>query len=200
MASEVRMSGVGGLPTLVVVSGPGGSGKTTLAHLVAGAIGCPAVCRDEIKEGMVHATPGFVPSPGDALTQRTVTTFFGVIELLLRAGATLVAEAAFQDPLWRSGLDPLADLADIRVLRCTVSPELARARMTARLAGDPRRGAAHADLDALEVSRAAEGPFEHVRLAVRTLCVDTTSGYRPALEEIVAFINEAAGGQTPGDG
>jgi predicted kinase len=194
------MSGVGRLPTLVVVSGPGGSGKTTLAHVIAGAIGCPAVCRDEIKEGMVHATPDFVPSPGDALTQRTLTTFFGVIELLLRAGATVVAEAAFQNPLWRSGLDPIADLADIRGLRCTVSPELARARMTARLADDPRRGSAHADLDALDVSTAAQGPFEHLSLAVPTLRVDTTSGFCPALEEIVAFIDEAAGGETPGDG
>jgi predicted kinase len=184
------MSGVGRLPTLVVVSGPGGSGKTTLAHLVAGAIGCPAVCRDEIKEGMVHATPGFVPSPGDRLTQRTVTTFFGVVELLLRAGVTLVAEAAFQSPLWRSGLDPLADLAGIRVLRCTVSSELARSRMTARLADDPRRGRAHADLDALGVSAAAAAPFDHVRLAAPALSVDTTSGYCPALEEIVAFLNE----------
>jgi predicted kinase len=184
------MRGAGRLPTLVVVSGPGGSGKTTLAHVVAGAIGCPAVCRDEIKEGMVHATPGFVPSPGDPLTQRTVTTFFGVIELLLRAGATLVAEAAFQSPLWRSGLDPLADLADIRVLRCAVSDEVARSRMAARLADDPRRAAAHADLAALGVSSGATVPFEHISLAAPTLSVDTTSGYRPALEAIVAFINE----------
>jgi len=43
-------------PTLIVVSGPAGSGKTTLAHAIASAIGCPAICRDEIKEGMVHAT------------------------------------------------------------------------------------------------------------------------------------------------
>jgi adenylate kinase family enzyme len=43
------------LPTLIVVSGPAGSGKTTLAHAIASAVGCPAICRDEIKEGMVHA-------------------------------------------------------------------------------------------------------------------------------------------------
>jgi DNA polymerase III delta prime subunit len=37
-------------PALVVVSGPPGSGKTTLAHKIARAAGCPAACRDEIKE------------------------------------------------------------------------------------------------------------------------------------------------------
>jgi predicted kinase len=51
-------------PTLVVMSGRPGTGKTTLAHAIASAVGCPAVSRDEIKEGMVHATPGFEPGPG----------------------------------------------------------------------------------------------------------------------------------------
>ena len=79
-----------------------GSGKTTLAHNIAHAMGCPAVCRDEIKEGMVHATPGFVPGPGDELTMRTLPVFFGVLEVLLRASVTTVAEAAFQDRLVQS--------------------------------------------------------------------------------------------------
>ena len=67
-------------PTLVVVSGPAGSGKTTLAHTIARAVGCPAICRDEIKEGMVHTTPGFVAGPGDELTARTLPVFFAVLE------------------------------------------------------------------------------------------------------------------------
>ena len=90
-------------PTLVVVGGPPGSGKTTLAHEIARAIGCPAICRDEIKEGMVHATPGFVPGASDELTMRTLPAFFGVLELLLTAGVTTVAEAAFQDRVSRAG-------------------------------------------------------------------------------------------------
>ncbi|WP_433685874.1 zeta toxin family protein [Nocardia sp. CA-119907] len=33
------------LPTLVVVSGSPGAGKTTLAHALATRVGCPAICR-----------------------------------------------------------------------------------------------------------------------------------------------------------
>ena len=51
------------LPVLVVVSGPMGSGKTTLAHQITRAAGCPAICRDEIKEGMVHTASGSWQGP-----------------------------------------------------------------------------------------------------------------------------------------
>ena len=94
------------LPTLVIVSGPAGSGQTTLAHRLAGRIGCPALCRDEIKEGMVAATPGFVPGPSDPLTVRSYSLFFAAIRLFLEHGVTHVAEAAFQHPNWERGLEP----------------------------------------------------------------------------------------------
>src|SRR5258708_4708421 len=100
------------LPTLVVVSGPPGAGKTTLAHALAREIPCPAICRDEIKEGMAHTQPaGFEGGRGDPLTAPTVRLFFDVLRLLLSGGVTAVAEAAFQDRLWRPGLESLAELA-----------------------------------------------------------------------------------------
>jgi len=131
-------------PALIVVSGPPGSGKTTLAHEIARAIGCPAICRDEIKEGMAHATPGFVPGPGDDLTMRTLPAFFGVLELLLTAGVTTVAEAAFQDRVWRLRLAPLLPLARLRIVHCTADPVVAFQRIVRRGAGGGVR-AAHAD-------------------------------------------------------
>ena len=171
-----------------------GSGKTTLAHQIARAVGCPAICRDEIKEGMVHATPGFVPAPGDDLTMRTLPVFFGVLELLLSAGVTTVAEAAFQDHVWRPRLEPLRRLADLRIVHCTVDAGTAFRRSLLRREQSPLRRA-HADPgpdDAAEHASRHIG-FDRVSLAP-WIEVDTADGYEPGFEEIVAFVSQVSPG------
>jgi len=180
-------------PILVVVSGPPGAGKTTLAHLLARTIGCPAICRDEIKEGMVHATGDFVAAPSDELTLRTLPTFFQVLELLIGAGVTTVAEAAFQDRIWRPRLLPLCGLADIRVVHCLVTAETAGDRIRRRRSENPTRRA-HADAHRVDrrAYAASHDGFDRVRLDVPQIEVDTGDGYRPTLDEIVAFL---AGGR-----
>lgn len=175
------------LPTLVVISGPPGTGKTTLAHAIAAAVGCPAICRDEIKEGMAHATPAFEPGPGDELTNRTLSTFFSVLELLLKAHVTTVAEAAFQHRLWRPGLQPLLQLAQLRIVQCTVDPEVALHRALRRRRENPVRRA-HADPRPGTPS-AGHDKFDRISVDAPSLEVDTTQGYAPDLETIVAFIN-----------
>ncbi len=133
-----------GRPTLLVISGPPGSGKTSLAHALARLIGCPAVCRDEIKEGMVHAVGEFAAAPGDELTLRTLPTFFGVLDLLLAAGVSTVAEAAFQDRVWRPRLERLQGLADIKIVQCFVDARISPDRIQRRQKELPTRRA-HAD-------------------------------------------------------
>jgi predicted kinase len=174
-------------PTLVVVSGPPRAGKTTLAHALARAIPCPAVCRDEIKEGMVHAHGGeFEAAAGDPLTQRAFPLFFDVLRLLLAGGVTVVAEASFQDRLWRSGLEPLTELAQLRIVQCAVDPAVARAR---RDAGHQGGRTAHARIigDEVEDWERAIASFERLSIDAPSFDIDTTDGYTPGFDEVVAF-------------
>lgn len=170
-------------PRLIIVSGPPGSGKTTLAHRVAQTIGCPALCRDEIKEGMVHALgQDFTASAADPLTARTYPLFFECLRLMLANGVTVVAEAAFQHRLWSQGLEPLLGLAEIRILRCSSADQTLLRRRQRRMDSDAAR-AAHADSEVLTIRH----DWVPIRIDRPTLDVDTTEGYRPVLTEITAF-------------
>ena len=99
-----------------------------MAHELARAIRCPAICRDEIKEGMVHATGSFEASPGDPHTLRTLPLFFAVLRVLLEGGVTVVAEAAFQDKVWTPNLKRLAHVANLRIVQCHTDPDVVTRR------------------------------------------------------------------------
>jgi len=181
------------LPTLVVVSGPPGSGKTTLAHEIARAIPCPVISRDEIKEGMAHAQPGdFQGEHSDPLSALTYPLFFDVLRVLLAGGVTVVAEAAFQDRLWRPDLEPLTELAQLRIIQCHVDHTVSFERAARRSAESEHHRRAHGDStlgkQAEDWARTFES-FDRVSVSAPSIDVDTTDGYAPGLAEIVEFIN-----------
>ena len=157
------------LPSLVVVTGRPGSGKSTLVHPLARALRLPLISRDEIKEGMATAPD-----------QNANAAFFNAIRLLLDHGVGLVAEAAFQHRLWAPNLEPLRAVAEIRAIVLTVDAALAQARHENRAELDAERGRFH-DVGPLNPT------YEPPRLGLPTLGVDTTDGYRPSFEEIVLF-------------
>ena len=182
-------------PSLIVVTGRPGSGKTQLAHKLAEAVRCPAICRDEVKEGLVNAL-GEMQEPSEDLQREAYDAFFNVVELLLRHRVSLIAEAAFQHERWVQRLEPLQQIADIRIVLCTINPQLARARHIARGLADPERERFHGDRPVLAAREGRElpiGDYDPPRLNVPTLHVDTTDRYKPAFEAIISFARSTSG-------
>jgi predicted kinase len=108
-----------------------------------------------------------------------------VLRLLLSRGVTVVAEAAFQDRVWRPGLEPLDELAELRVVQCHVDATVAHARR--RL--EP---GAHAQVgDAVEDWEEAFASFDRLSVAAPSIDVDTRDGYTPSIDEIIDFVNRA---------
>jgi hypothetical protein len=150
-----------------------------VAHAIALALPCPAICRDEIKEGMVHAHGAdFIPAAGDPLTQRTLTLFFELLGLSAAAEVSVVAEAAFVDQRWRSGLHPLLDLVQLRIVQCHVDPAIGRERRRAAL--EEGSGKAHAQLIGQELAdwEDAYASFERLSIDAPSIAVDTTERSR----------------------
>lgn len=177
-------------PFLIVVTGRPGSGKTTLAHALAREVRCPALCRDEFKEGLVNTATSSHAALGADANWRVYETFFQAVELLVANGITLVIEAAFQHKLWVPKLEPLLNRASVRIVVCSVDPQLARARFIQRGLADTNRERFHGDFAVHAAKDGVQLPitnYDPPHLPVPTLEVDTTDGYQPELDVIVSF-------------
>jgi len=171
----------------VVVSGPPGSGKTTLAAALAPALGLPLIAKDTIKEALMAVLP--VP---DVVASRTIGT--ASVAAMLAVAAQ--APGAVLESVWHRSRS-LADLGglpgNIVEVFCRCDPAVAAQRYAGR-AGT--RAAGHLDAERMtgelwndEVARPVAGGWPVIE-------VDTTTPVE--LGPLIAAIRAAAGAPSAG--
>ncbi|MFJ4673908.1 AAA family ATPase [Kitasatospora purpeofusca] len=173
-------------PTLVVVSGPPGSGKSTTARRIADRACLPVISRDALKGGICF-THGQVPADIAALTAERFRT---TLVELATAGVSLVAEWALHRATARELLPLLGGVAELRLVQCTAPREVLLDRVRARLADDP--GTRWPFPDERVLADLADGSFPLAEFtpadaAPATLVVDTSGPGEVDLDPILRF-------------
>jgi predicted kinase len=191
-------------PSVILMLGEPGSGKTELGTTLARTLRVPFLARDDVRTGLYFTTgawgdqPG-PPPPGDDATG----TFLRLVETMAGLGVSCVAEYVIRD-------DRPEDLERItRVAHCVgvwTWCDDAAARRATREQADLllRRPPVLAALGYRTIDEhvaRATTRMAAVTSQMRTafdfpvLAVSTKDGYVPSLPEIVEFVAGRAGGQ-----
>ena len=115
-------------PTVVLISGQPGSGKTTLARPLATELDLPLLSKDTIKEALASLTDKSSMTAAESKTLGSAA--FDVVFALLREGASAVVEASWNPTIAASELLSLSQrLVEVH---CRCDPETARRRYMER--------------------------------------------------------------------
>jgi predicted kinase len=162
---------------LIVVCGPGGTGKTTLADALSRELNIACLHKDSIKATLFDQL--------DLLTSRSYQVFQALIEEQLINHVDLIVEATFHggdapDLLrrWQAtyGLDILCVV-------CHVDPEQRRRRIETR-----HRHAAHARADAQQL-RTLDDVAEYSLLPGRHLRITTDRPLDACIQDVLAALS-----------
>lgn len=127
-------------PTVIVVAGLSGSGKTSLARSIAGELGLRVVSADAVRKSIFrNAKPAAGYGKGAYTVEATRLVYESMIETgqeLLKANSGVILDATFRRANDRAMACDMAEAfgANWRLIECRLSPELTRSRLDRRAA------------------------------------------------------------------
>jgi atypical dual specificity phosphatase len=180
-------------PPLVIVGGASGTGKTTLAERLADALSLPLLHKDLLKEALYDALGSPSIERSRELGVASFMLLYRLAEQILVSGTGLVLESNFRSPYSEPDLRRLIARTRAVFVYCDVAPDLAIRRILERTERGDRHPGHH---DRAVLAGIAAPPADHHRahdldLGLPVVRVDTTDGYAPRLEEIVAAVRAA---------
>ena len=171
------------LPLAVLVNGAPGSGKTTLADVLAPALNLPVLHNDSLVHGIWRTRDRAME-----LGPSSVEPFYQSMELWLESGISFVAERTFfpgvSEPDVARRLRPFGTLVHVHCRSAQSSR-----RWEARMRQDPLCGENRLNKLTPLVSRLNEELAEPLDFRCPVLTVETDNGYRPSVETLVAEID-----------
>lgn len=172
----------------MIVGGAPATGKTTLAQTLSRSLGLPLLTKDDIKEALAEPFATGDRDWSRKLGLAAYSVLFAVAERVLAAEHGLVLETNFRSGISDAPLSALARHAPTVVIVCRVSDTLRRKRFEDRAARGRHR--VHIDSAVLDEWNEDDSEFL-IDIGAPRLIVDTTDGYAPDLEHIVAFARSA---------
>jgi predicted kinase len=179
-------------PALVIVGGAPNAGKTTLVRYLAAELRLPLLTKDGFKEVLGDTFGAEDRAASKRLGAASYELLYVTAGWLLDAGGGAIVESNFWRGFSERSLGPLVARARTALIHCEAPLSTLLDRHAERIARAERHSV-HFDVGETEALRSAfeAGRFEPLDFDVPTLLVDTTDGYVPGLDEILAFIRTA---------
>jgi predicted kinase len=179
-------------PWLVVVCGPSGGGKSSIAGRLSERLNIPLIGKDELKEVLFDSLGWGDREQSRKLSDAAYELMFHLAERHLATGSSCILEANFR-PEMAERLAALAETGPLNAVtvRCSADPQVLRERLRLR-AEQGLRHPGHLDAELLAEVEGLIGEGS-VELGGPLLEVDTTEPSRVNIEEIARRVRDLTG-------